>query len=422
MSTAIQIENVSKVYRLGAMGTGTLSHDLRRWWNISRGKEDPYLKVGVKNDRTDGIDSEYVRSLNDISFDVQQGESLGVIGRNGAGKSTLLKILSRITGPSTGSIKIKGRIASLLEVGTGFHPELTGRENIFLNGAILGMRKAEISRKLDEIIAFSGIGKYIDTPVKRYSSGMYVRLAFAVAAHLEPEILIVDEVLAVGDAEFQKKCLGKMKDVSGQGRTVIFVSHNMAAVKSLCQNAILLKHGELAATGRADDVVSLYLGMDDKSAGLSAFFQPIQADDVHISSVAFKHPKGQIGEPITEGEGAELVIDYTIPSGAASSYHLAFHLFNEAGEVLFGFGPARDGVELKDGAQRLTCHFPNQFFNVGTYYLTLLVVKDRKNVIKNERDVAVLRVTQQAKEIGEWFGREPGYLVPSFTWQHEHLI
>ena len=209
MATAIKIEHVSKLYRLGAMGTGTLSHDLRRWWNLSRGKEDPYLKVGLKNDRTDGIDSEFVRSLHDISFDVQQGESLGVIGRNGAGKSTLLKILSRITGPSSGSIKIKGRIAGLLEVGTGFHPELTGRENIILNGAILGMRKAEIRSKLDEIIAFSGIGKYIDTPVKRYSSGMYVRLAFAVAAHLEPEILIVDEVLAVGDAEFQKSVWAK---------------------------------------------------------------------------------------------------------------------------------------------------------------------------------------------------------------------
>jgi len=418
MSTAIQIENVSKVYRLGAMGTGTLSHDLRRWWNISRGKEDPYLKVGVKNDRTDGIDSEYVRSLNDISFDVQQGESLGVIGRNGAGKSTLLKILSRITGPSTGSIKIKGRIASLLEVGTGFHPELTGRENIFLNGAILGMRKAEISRKLDEIIAFSGIGKYIDTPVKRYSSGMYVRLAFAVAAHLEPEILIVDEVLAVGDAEFQKKCLGKMKDVSGQGRTVIFVSHNMAAVKSLCQNAILLKHGELAATGRADDVVSLYLGMDDKSAGLSAFFQPIQADDVMICKIGFHPPSSEIGEPITEGEGAEMSVEYNIENDNANRYHFTFHLYNEAGEVLFGFSPSRENVALKNGKNVLTCHFPKYFFNVGTYYVTMLIVKDQKNVIKSERDAAVLRVVQKARNIGEWYGREPGYLVPSFTWQH----
>lgn len=418
MATAIKIEHVSKVYRLGALGTGTLSHDLRRWWALSRGKEDPYLKVGVKNDRTDGVDSEFVRSLHDISFDVQQGESLGVIGRNGAGKSTLLKILSRITGPSTGSIKIKGRIASLLEVGTGFHPELTGRENIFLNGAILGMRKAEISRKLDEIIAFSGIGKYIDTPVKRYSSGMYVRLAFAVAAHLEPEILIVDEVLAVGDAEFQKKCLGKMKDVSGEGRTVIFVSHNMAAVKSLCQNAILLKHGELVASGPADDVVSMYLGMDDKSAGISAFFQPISADDVTVSKLAFKPPHAEIGETITEGEGAELQIEYTIENSNASRYHFTFHLYNEAGEVLFGFSPTREEIGLLNGKNILTCHFPNYFFNVGTYYLTMLIVKDRKNVIKAERDAAVLRVVQKARDIGEWYGREPGYLIPSFEWRH----
>lgn len=418
MATAIQIEKVSKVYRIGAMGTGTLSHDLNRWFAKVRGKEDPFLKVGVKNDRTDGIDSEYVRSLNDISFNVQQGESLGVIGRNGAGKSTLLKILSRITGPSTGSIKIKGRIASLLEVGTGFHPELTGRENIYLNGAILGMRKAEITRKLDEIIAFSGIGKYIDTPVKRYSSGMYVRLAFAVAAHLEPEILIVDEVLAVGDAEFQKKCLGKMKDVSGEGRTVIFVSHNMAAVKSLCQNAILLKHGELVASGIADDVVSMYLGMDDKSGGISAFFQPIKADDVTVTKLAFKPPKADIGEPITEGQGAELEIEYNIENNNADRYHFTFHLYNEAGEVLFGFSPTREDVKLINGKNVLFCQFPNYFFNVGTYYLTMLIVKDRKNVIKAERDAAVLRVVQQARNIGEWYGREPGYLIPSFTWRH----
>ena len=419
MATAIKIEHVSKVYRLGAMGTGTLSHDLRRWWNLSRGKEDPYLKVGVKNDRTDGIDSEFVRSLHDISFDVQQGESLGVIGRNGAGKSTLLKILSRITGPSSGSIKIRGRIASLLEVGTGFHPELTGRENIFLNGAILGMRKAEIRLKLDEIIAFSGIGKYIDTPVKRYSSGMYVRLAFAVAAHLEPEILIVDEVLAVGDAEFQKKCLGKMKDVSGEGRTVIFVSHNMAAVKSLCQNAILLKHGELAASGQADEVVSLYLGMDDKSGGVSSFFQPIQADDVLVSRLVFKAPNAELGEPITEGQGADLEIDYSVDNGAADRYHFTFHLYNEAGEILFGFSPTRENMSLINGQHRLTCRFPDSFFNVGSYYLTMLIVKDRKNVIKSERDAAVFRVVQKARPIGEWYGREPGYLIPSFDWVHD---
>lgn len=246
MSTVIKVENLSKQYRLGEIGTGTLSHDINRWWHKVRGKEDPYLKIGEANDRTAKGTSDYVWALQDINFEVKAGEVLGIIGRNGAGKSTLLKILSKTTTPTTGSIKVKGRIASLLEVGTGFHPELSGRDNIFLNGAILGMTKKEIKSKFDEIVDFAGVERYIDTPVKRYSSGMYVRLAFAVAAHLEPEILIVDEVLAVGDAEFQKKCLGKMKDVSvNDGRTVLFVSHNMAAVSTLCTNGVYLKNGKV---------------------------------------------------------------------------------------------------------------------------------------------------------------------------------
>ncbi|MFN5218151.1 MAG: ABC transporter ATP-binding protein, partial [Sphingomonadales bacterium] len=233
MSIVIKVENVSKQYRLGNVGSGTLRDDLTRWWYRMRGKEDPLMQVGSTNDRTQKADSDYVWALKDINFEVQQGDTLGIIGRNGAGKSTLLKILSKTTAPTTGSVKVKGRIASLLEVGTGFHPELTGRENIYLNGAILGMRKHEITRKLDEIVDFAGVERYLDTPVKRYSSGMYVRLAFGVAAHLESEILIIDEVLAVGDAEFQKKCLGKMGEVSkGEGRTVLFVSHNIAAIKT----------------------------------------------------------------------------------------------------------------------------------------------------------------------------------------------
>jgi lipopolysaccharide transport system ATP-binding protein len=257
-NTIIQVENVGKQYRLGQVGTGTISHDINRWWHKVRGKEDPYLKVGEVNDRTIK-GSDLIWALKDINFEVKRGEVLGIIGKNGAGKSTLLKILSRVTGPSVGNIKVKGRIAALLEVGTGFHPELSGRENIFLNGAILGMSKQEIKRKFDEIVDFSGVERYIDTPVKRYSSGMYVRLAFAVAAHLEPEILIVDEVLAVGDADFQKKCLGKMKDVSGQGRTVLFVSHNMEAISKLCNTGVYLKHGQVSEIGSIDDVVSNYL-------------------------------------------------------------------------------------------------------------------------------------------------------------------
>lgn len=256
----LKAENVSKQYRLGEVGTGTLSHDLNRWWHRISGKENPYLKIGDVNDRSTKGTSEYVWALQDINFEVERGEVLGIIGKNGAGKSTLLKILSKVTTPTTGSIKSRGRIASLLEVGTGFNGEMTGRENVFLNGAILGMTKKEIASKLNEIIEFSGCERYIDTPVKRYSSGMTVRLAFAVAAFLEPEILVIDEVLAVGDAEFQKKAIGKMQDISRQGgRTVLFVSHNMAAVENLCTKCILLEHGFVVFTGSTPDAISYYL-------------------------------------------------------------------------------------------------------------------------------------------------------------------
>lgn len=260
MSIAIKVENLSKQYRLGEIGTGSIAHDVNRWWHRVRGKENPYLKIGEANDRSKKGESEYVWSLKDINFEIEQGDAVGIIGRNGAGKSTLLKILSRVTGPTTGSVKVKGRIASLLEVGTGFHPELSGRDNIFLNGAILGMRKHEIQRKFDEIVDFSGVERYIDTPVKRYSSGMYVRLAFAVAAHLESEILIVDEVLAVGDAEFQKKCLGKMGEVSkGEGRTVLFVSHNMDSVEALCGWSMLLENGTISSFDNTTSIIEQYI-------------------------------------------------------------------------------------------------------------------------------------------------------------------
>jgi lipopolysaccharide transport system ATP-binding protein len=263
----LKAENISKQYRLGQVGTGTLSHDLNRWWHQIRGKEDPYLKIGDVNDRSTKGTSEYVWALQDINFEVERGEVLGIIGKNGAGKSTLLKILSKVTSPTTGSIKSRGRIASLLEVGTGFNPELTGKENIFLNGAILGMTKKEIASKLDEIIEFSGCERYIDTPVKRYSSGMTVRLAFAVAAFLEPEILVIDEVLAVGDAEFQKKAIGKMQDISRQGgRTVLFVSHNMAAVKSLCTRGVVLENGKVVFEGGIDQAIDEYLNGTNTNA------------------------------------------------------------------------------------------------------------------------------------------------------------
>ena len=283
-NTAIKVENLSKIYRLGEIGTGTISRDIERWFKTKVLKqEDPFLKIGETNDRSNKGKSDIVYSLQDINFEIQQGDAVGIIGRNGAGKSTLLKILSRVTTPTTGRINIKGRVASLLEVGTGFHPELTGRENIYLNGAILGMRKREIDRKLDEIIDFSGVERYIDTPVKRYSSGMYVRLAFAVAAYLESEILIVDEVLAVGDAEFQKKCLGKMGAVSkGEGRTVLFVSHNMSAVQNLCNTGILLKDGGIQYSGDVQTAIDLYSGV-----GVSDFIihKSYQIDYAQVASI-----------------------------------------------------------------------------------------------------------------------------------------
>lgn len=289
----IKIENLSKAYQIGQIGSRTLSRDAERFWKTKiLGKEDPFLKIGETNDRNKKGNSDIVWSLRNINLEILQGQAIGIIGKNGAGKSTLLKILSRVTSPTIGQIKIKGRIASLLEVGTGFHPELTGLENIYLNGAILGMRKKEIKQKLDEIIDFSGVERYIDTPVKRYSSGMYVRLAFAVAAHLESEILVVDEVLAVGDIEFQKKCLGKMDAVSrNEGRTVLFVSHNMATIMQLCSSAILLKDGQLAYAGLPKEVVSVYIKDSDiqkesvyinlDSTGLIYYFESVEMIDLY---------------------------------------------------------------------------------------------------------------------------------------------
>jgi lipopolysaccharide transport system ATP-binding protein len=296
-STVIKVENVGKLYRLGEIGTGTLSHDINRWWARVRGKEDPYAKVGESNDRTAKGGSEYVWAVKNVSFDVHQGDVLGIIGRNGAGKSTLLKILSKVTQLTEGSIKVNGRIASLLEVGTGFHPELTGRDNIYLNGAILGMTKHEISSKLDEIVDFSGCERYIDTPVKRYSSGMKVRLGFAVAAHLEPEILIVDEVLAVGDAEFQRKCIGKMQDVSkNQGRTVLFVSHQMGNIIQLCTSCMLLDKGSVELIGETSHVVEEYLRTNNREVSY------YKAEHTGKGNAYFEEIVllNQAGEPVNE--------------------------------------------------------------------------------------------------------------------------
>lgn len=368
---AIKAENISKQYRLGEVGTGTLSHDLNRFWHKLRGKEDPYLKIGESNDRTQKGNSEYVWSLRDINFEIEQGDAVGIIGRNGAGKSTLLKLLSKVTQPTTGSFKVNGRIASLLEVGTGFNPEMTGRENIYLNGAILGMRRAEITRKLDEIIAFSGVERYIDTPVKRYSSGMYVRLAFAVAAHLEAEILIVDEVLAVGDAEFQKKCLGKMGEVSkGEGRTVLFVSHNMGSIRQLCQKGIYLQNGLLVKQGHIDDTIAQYLSSNDKSTVYSTVNNtelPICITKVALLS------KGK--ELLDINDQIEIEIEYYV-NKPSKQHSIAVRLQKDSSVVCVNFMEVNNNkiIDYEVGHFKTTMkNFPVRLLKAGTYSFDLFV-------------------------------------------------
>jgi lipopolysaccharide transport system ATP-binding protein len=310
-SPIISIEHLSKTYHLGQIGTGTLSHDLNVWWAKMRGKPNPMRKIGESDhgNRDIGI----IWALNDVDLTIGQGEVLGIIGKNGAGKSTLLKILARVTAPTSGKVKVKGRIASLLEVGTGFHPDLTGRENIYLNGAILGMNRKEIDRKFDEIVEFSGVEKFIDTPVKRYSSGMYVRLAFAVAAHLEPEILLVDEVLAVGDAEFQKKCMGKMDDVSHQGRTILFVSHNMVAIQNICRKTIVLENGKVGFSGDTPDGIGYYLAVSD-SCSTSLINHPDRkgSGEIKIQSIEFFDATGKPIKELICGQNLEIHLNYKI--------------------------------------------------------------------------------------------------------------
>lgn len=414
----IRVENISKQYRLGAVSTGTISHDINRWWHTIRGKEDPYLKIGEANDRTRAGYSDYVWALKDVSFEVKHGEVLGIVGRNGAGKSTLLKILSRTTAPTTGRIKIKGRVASLLEVGTGFHPELTGRENIFLNGVILGMSRAEINRKFDEIVDFAGVERYIDTPVKRYSSGMYVRLAFAVAAHLEPEILIVDEVLAVGDAEFQKKALGKMKDVSGkQGRTVLFVSHNIVAIKSLCTKGVFLDHGTLRFMGSAANAVSAYLKGNNESSNCKVFGESYNYETFRLKEISL-NPRGKTAEAALD-EYQEIEINIRIDiKKIAERLHITFVLNNEQGEPIFTFSHSSVQVCLHNGENHLKCFLPKGFLNIGSYHLSLYVIQDKMETIFVEKNIISFDIQEGERAIGSWMGREPGVIKPVFEWQN----
>ncbi|MFV0572550.1 MAG: ABC transporter ATP-binding protein [Xanthomarina gelatinilytica] len=417
MSIILKAENISKQYRLGLVGTGTLSHDLNRWWAGIRGKEDPYLKVGSVNDRSTKADSAYVWALKDINFEVQEGEVLGIIGKNGAGKSTLLKILSRVTIPATGEIKTKGRIASLLEVGTGFHPELTGRENIYLNGAILGMSKAEIKSKEAEIIDFSGCERYVDTPVKRYSSGMRVRLAFAVAAFLEPDILVIDEVLAVGDAEFQKKAIGKMQDISkGDGRTVLFVSHNMAAVKSLCTRAIVLEHGKTVFEGGTDDAVDFYLnsGTNNKKA----IYKNIDSTKVSdILEASLLNKAGLYCNTFGFNEQIIMNIRFSADIVAINKALLSFRVVDQNERVIFSSMKEVSKLinkKLKEGEVNIS--FPKKILAPNDYRISVAYHIPNQEIISKLTDILSFSIDETGSGMDNFKGKNYGCVILHCDW------
>ncbi|NCC88354.1 MAG: ABC transporter ATP-binding protein, partial [Clostridia bacterium] len=352
-----------------------------------------------------------------INLEIEQGDVVGIIGKNGAGKSTLLKLLSRVTKPTTGSIKYNGRIASLLEVGTGFHPEMTGRENIYMNGAIMGMTRAEITHKLEEIINFAGVERYIDTPVKRYSSGMTVRLGFSIAAHLEPDILVVDEVLAVGDAEFQKKAIGKMQDVSkGGGRTVLFVSHNMAAVKSLCGKGIVLENGMVIKNGTTEAAISYYLSGENSLQNRKVFNNDFSNSIFNLKAIQINNVDNDCTEPIVENKEIEITTEIEIFAHAAERYSITYHLVSEMGEPLFSFYDKEKNSVLQKGINILSCTFAKDFFQSGNYFLNLFIVKDRKASIANYQSIMSFTVADGGRDLGIYMGREPGYIRPQTAW------
>lgn len=426
MATAIKIENLSKQYRLGEVGTGTLSHDLHRVWAKLRGKPDPFAKVGGDNNR-EQAGGEYVWALKDVSFEVQQGEILGIIGRNGAGKSTLLKMLSRVTAPTAGKIKTKGRIASLLEVGTGFHPELTGRENIYLNGAIMGMTRTEINKRLDEIVEFSGCAKYIDTPVKRYSSGMTVRLGFAVAAHLDCETLVVDEVLAVGDADFQKKCIGKMQDVATNGgRTVLFVSHQLNMVSLLCERVCILGAGSITSMGQTADIVAEYVqaGFD-----LNCEYKRLDAkvDNPYFSTIRLAivdQDLNPLTQSVENNSTVGVVIEgYVTDTNPATK--VGFALYGADGQLLFWSlstdQPSTEWPKLYPGLNSLVCWLPVSLLNNGSYHVHL-VAAIHKTVWLAQPLVDAPSVSFQIdgalSDSPLWQDTRPGLFAPALTFKN----
>lgn len=426
----IQVENLSKYYRLGLVGTTTLRDDLHRSWAKLRGKPDPTLKIGQEENNND---DDHIWALRDISFEVKQGEILGIIGRNGSGKSTLLKILSRVTAPTTGECRVKGRIASLLEVGTGFHPELTGRQNIFLNGATLGMTKDEIRNKFDEMVAFAGVEKFIDTPVKRYSSGMYVRLAFAVAAHLEPEILLLDEVLAVGDAQFQKKCLGKVGNVSKEGRTVLIVSHNMPSIVNLCKRAVLLNDGQIIKDGHAELVVQHYLSLFRTSGGETIWITPDEApgnDKLRLCSVRIL--QDGINGPTTDVDiSKDVIIQITYWNKKQNTLaYSAIWLKDKLGTAVLSSGNLTSFSLTNDpwygkphpiGLFQSTCRIPGNFLNEGAYSITPILGEIPNRTIVLEEDLLLFQVHDTGEMRKEYYGSWLGVVRPKLAWHTEFL-
>lgn len=418
-NTVISVENLSKTYNLGVIGTGTFFGDLNRWWARRLGKPDPYAKIGEVNHGNRM--GETIWALDDVSFSLRQGEALGIIGRNGAGKSTLLKILSRVTAPTSGEVKVRGRIASLLEVGTGFHPELTGRENIQLNGAILGMSRAEVSRKFDEILDFSGVERFIDTPVKRYSSGMYVRLAFAVAAHLEPEILVVDEVLAVGDAEFQRKCLGKMSDVAHAGRTVLFVSHNMPAILRLCSEAILLDKGRLIKQGSAIDVTNAYLYDNEGSNGtmLWSFDEAPGSADVRLTGIRLVDVDGQNKALVEIEHPLNLEIEYHVMN-PGSKFRCGVG-FNTQGVTAFTTMEPLESVHERAGRYISRVRIPANLLAEGEYSISVSMFSSRgaKTALVNAKNVFSFQVVDYItgnSARGDYAQNLTGVMRPALQW------
>ncbi len=414
-NAVINIENLSKQYRLGVVGTKTLSHDLNRWWamNILK-KEDPNLRIGETNNRASKGESDFVWALQNINLEIQQGEVVGIIGKNGAGKSTMLKILSRVTKPTIGTIKYKGRLAALLEVGTGFHSEMTGRENIYMNGAIMGMNPAEITRKLDEIIDFAGVERYIDTPVKRYSSGMTVRLGFSIAAHLEPDILVIDEVLAVGDAEFQNKVSGKMQDVSKEGgRTILFVSHNMVAVKNLCTKGVLLDSGKIVCIGAIDKVINEYL-VFNAFYSEKIFNQTIEGITLNKLSMKDNGVQGcfNIGE--------DLIFEVSLKSDK-DFREINVNLFFNAVEGGVIFATCTKAEPLNKGEYLYKCIVPaNTLNNIG-YSIDVMVVSDSNYIIHNQKYALSIKGIEQKRDMG-WLGEFPGLIRPGYFEWNRTLI